>query len=72
MQRQISDADLRELARLQRRGPARPLTDYAVMAKRDDAMAAAYRSGNYTMKLIAEHFSMHYATVSRAIRRQNG
>ncbi|MFO7858262.1 MAG: helix-turn-helix domain-containing protein [Ectothiorhodospiraceae bacterium] len=32
-------------------------------------MARAYRSGGYTMKAIAEHFGVHYATVSRAVRR---
>ena len=29
-------------------------------------MAAAYRSGDYSMKAIAEYFGVHYATVSRA------
>lgn len=72
MQRQLPDGDLREVPRLQRRGPARPLAEYAAMGRRAEAMAAAYRSGDYTMKQIAEHFGVHYATVSRTIRRQGG
>jgi predicted DNA binding protein len=32
-------------------------------------MAAAYVSGAYTMKAIAEYFGVHYSTVSRAVRR---
>jgi hypothetical protein len=31
------------------------------------AMVAAYRSGDYSMKAIAEYFGVHYSTVSRAI-----
>lgn len=72
MQQQLPEGDLREVPRLQRRGPGRPLSEYAAMGDRDEAMAAAYRSGDYTMKQIAEHFGVHYATVSRAIRRQGG
>ncbi len=32
-------------------------------------MAHAYHSGAYTMKQIAEAFSVHYMTVSRAVRK---
>ena len=35
---------------------------------RKRAMAQAYLSGNFTMKEIAEHFGVHYSTVSRAVR----
>lgn len=69
MQQQVPDGDLTEVPRLQRRGPARPLTEYEASNGRDQAMAAAYRSGDYTMKQIAEHFGVHYATVSRAVSR---
>ncbi|MEE8283765.1 MAG: helix-turn-helix domain-containing protein [Alphaproteobacteria bacterium] len=34
-----------------------------------EAMARAYLAGGATMKAIAEHFGVHYATVSRAVRR---
>ena len=67
--KQLPDGDLSEVPRLQRRGPARPLAEFARMGNRNYCMAQAYLSGHYTMKQIAAHFGVHYATVSRAIRR---
>ncbi len=32
------------------------------------SMARAYLSGAYTMAMLAEHFGVHYQTVSRAVR----
>jgi len=32
-------------------------------------MAEAYLEGGYKMDKIAEHFSVHYATVSRAVKK---
>jgi transposase len=32
-------------------------------------MALAYASGDHSMQGIAQHFGVHYATVSRAVRR---
>lgn len=51
-----------------RRDPAlrRLLAGYA---DRDDAMRHAYATGQYTLKQIATHFGVHYATVSRAVTR---
>lgn len=40
-----------------------------LLGDQDPAMAAAYRSGDYTMKQIADYFGVHYAIVSRAVRR---
>ena len=34
------------------------------------AMAAAYATGDYTMQQIADCFGVHYATVSRAVKRK--
>ena len=36
---------------------------------RDEAMARAYRSGAYTMAMVAAHFGVHSMTVSRAVRK---
>ena len=59
-----------EIPRLQRWGRAAPLAAYERRYRdRDEAMAAAYRSGHYTMQVIARHFGVHYATVSRAVRK---
>jgi len=35
-------------------------------------MALAHGTGDYTMKEIAETFGVHYATVSRAVKRLEG
>lgn len=67
--RNLPEGDLREVPRLQRRAPAKRLADYAKANERDTAMAKAYRSGDYTMKQIADYFGVHYATVSRKIRK---
>lgn len=69
MQAQVGGADrLAEVPRAQRRALAKPLDDYVARhPDRNAAMAAAYRSGQYSMKAIAEHFGVHYATVSRAV-----
>lgn len=68
--RAAGGAGLGEVPKAQRRGRVRPLADYARRYKdRDRAMAAAYGSGHYTLNAIAEHFGVHYATVSRALRR---
>ena len=70
MQRNLPVGDLREVPRLQRRGPARPLEEHAKESERNSAIDKAYRSGDYTMKQLADHFGVHYATVSRIIRKR--
>lgn len=58
-----------EVPKAQRRTVVPSLVEYAISyPNRDVAMARAYRSGAYTMKAIAEHFGVHYMTVSRAVR----
>jgi predicted DNA-binding protein YlxM (UPF0122 family) len=37
--------------------------------QRDSGMVSAYRSGDYTMREIADWFGVHYATVSRALKK---
>ncbi|MBX9869482.1 MAG: hypothetical protein K2X63_06765 [Burkholderiaceae bacterium] len=45
------------------------LDEYATQsAHRNAAMVQAYRSGAYTIAEIAAYFSVHYMTVSRAVR----
>ena len=61
--------DLSEISRLQRRPLAKPLSGYAeTISDRKLAMVKAWLSGDYTMKEISESFSVHYSTVSRAIK----
>ena len=72
MQRQIEGdgAALAEVPRLQRRAAAKPLAEYEANHRRNEAMAMAYASGDHSMKAIAQHFGVHYATVSRAVARR--
>jgi REP element-mobilizing transposase RayT len=65
--------DLAEVPRLQRRAMAKPLDWYVEhMEDSRKAIALAYQSGDYTMKEIARAFSVHYSTVSRAIKHFEG
>lgn len=60
---------LREVSKAQKRIQAKTLHEYATGYKdRNESMAKAYYSGAYTMREIAEHFGVHYMTVSRAVR----
>jgi hypothetical protein len=70
MQAIAKSDDFSEIPRIQRRPPARPLSDYeSCSSDRSNAMAAAHLSGNYSLAQIAKHFGVHYATVSRAVAR---
>lgn len=60
---------LREVPMAQRRKKPVTLKEYENRYNdRADAMARAYRGGGYTMQAIADHFGVHYATVSRAVK----
>jgi DNA-binding MarR family transcriptional regulator len=52
----------------QRRAIAQPLADFEANYPRNEAMARSYLSGQHTMAAIANHFGVHYATVSRAVK----
>lgn len=61
--------ELKEISTSHRRSLALPLADYQKKySNRREAMARAYQSGAYTMAQIADYFSVHYVTVSRAVR----
>jgi len=61
--------NLLEIPRAQRRALARELADYANTYERDDAVALAYLSGHHTMAAVANHFDVHYTTVSRLVKK---
>ena len=64
------DAAPIEVPLAQRRAPAPPLAHFAALPlPRDTAMARAYATGAYTLAEVARAFGVHYATVSRAVRR---
>ena len=58
-----------EVPSAQRRALARELADYASAYERDDAIALAYLSGHHTMAAVADHFGVHYTTVSRLVKK---
>ena len=61
---------LSEIPLAERQTLAKSLGEYQIEYPiRDQAMAKAYLSGAYTMKQIASFFSVHYMTVSRAVRK---
>ena len=68
------DTDLGEIPRIQRRAVAKPLSSFVKGAQenRDAEIAAAFRSGDYTVKQIAEHFDVHYSTMSRLVKKAEG
>lgn len=59
---------LDEIPRAQRRALTQPLPDFEQSYPRNEAMARAFLSGQHSMVAIAEHFGVHYSTVSRAVR----
>ncbi len=64
-----SDKDISEVPRIQRRAQAKPLSYYSSFGNRNAGIAAAYQTGDYTMKEIADAFGLHYATVSRVVKK---
>jgi len=64
---------LREVPRAQRRPFAKSLLHFEqAYADRREAMARAFLTGSYTMLEVADHFRVHYSTVSRAVRSMAG
>jgi putative transposase len=54
----------------QKRPATKPLAYYQQScAHRNNAILSAHQSGGYTMILIANHFKVHYSTVSRIVAR---
>jgi len=66
----VGESDLREVPRMQRRVQAKSLDWYMEnYSSRDEGIVSAYATGDYLMKDIADEFSVHYSTVSRAIKK---
>ena len=67
------EQSLKDIPRLQKQGPAKPLQYYEEnSADRVEAMAKAYLSGHYTLEQVGAHFGVSYATVSRAVKKVEG
>ena len=64
------EKELSEVPSSQRRKKPLPLATYAAQgAKRDDSITLAYASGGYTQKEIGDYFGLHYARISRIIKK---
>ena len=61
-----------EIPRAQRLAlnPAAPLEYFVALPERNTAIAQAFASGAYTQQQIAQSFGLHYASVSRIVRKQ--
>lgn len=72
LQRRLhADDHLKEIPRAQRRPAPKPIKHYAAtIPDPKRAMVKAYQSGGYTLAEIANHFNVHYSTVSRAVGRR--
>jgi len=64
-------SNLDEVPKVQWKPSGRNLDEYADEAvDRNSAMASAYLEGGYRMNEIARRFGVHYATVSRAVKKK--
>ncbi|WP_263079861.1 transposase [Endozoicomonas sp. Mp262] len=71
IEKPITRETLSEVPHKQRRKPAKPLTYYQKgYEPAEAAVCAAFNSGGYTQKAIADFFGLHYSTVSKMITRQ--
>jgi len=62
--------DVLTVPKAQRRPPAPALSDIAAShPERNTAIMAAYATGAYSYREIAEQFGVHLATVGRVVRR---
>ena len=62
---------LSEVPATRHRSPPKPLEHHGKTARiRDKVIAAAYRFGGYSIKVIGDHFGLHYSMVSRAVGKE--
>jgi putative transposase len=63
--------DALTIPRVQRRAPPPALASFATQSQgRDEEIVAAYATGAYSYREIAQHFGIHPATVGRVVRRR--
>lgn len=69
----LSDVDKFSIPKIQRCGPAPSLAEIEQSCdNRNNAITAAYATGRYSYRTIAEHFGVHLATVGRIVRGYKG
>lgn len=66
------DKVLSEIPKAQRRLQVKSIADYVSNSEsRNTAIVSAYRSGNYTLAELGEHFGLHYSTVGGIVKNHN-
>jgi putative transposase len=63
------DATLREIPKMQRFADRPTMSDIFSAGASAEAIHRAYRDYGYTQRAIAQHMGVHYATISRRIRK---
>ncbi|PLW80950.1 addiction module toxin RelE [Kineobactrum sediminis] len=65
----LGNVDKFSIPKVQRSGPVPSLAEFEQSCDtRNNAMTAAYATGRYSYRTIAEHFGVHPATVGRVVR----
>ena len=68
--KQLASGKVMDKARQRKAKPVKKLNTFSKRAKDPKAaMVNAYGTGNYTLAQIADHFNVHYSTVSRVVKR---
>lgn len=73
VQAKRSEVDEMNVPKVQRRAPAPPLAEIAKRtASRNEAIVAAYATGAYSYRQIADHFGLHLVTIGEIVRKAKG
>ena len=74
MQAHLDDASVdRNIPKAQRRPPSRPLEEIeADYQDRNEAIVAAYATGEFSYQQVADYFAVHFTTVGRIVRSSRG
>ena len=62
------EQSLEDIPKPQKSTPPKPLEYFIERYERDEGMARAYLTGNYTLAGVGKAFGVSYATVSRAVK----
>ncbi|WP_257284586.1 transposase [Endozoicomonas sp. SESOKO1] len=73
IEKPVKGKALSEVPHKQQRKPAPPLEFYQTSCNSiESAVCAAFDSGGYTQKAIADYFGLHYSTVSKMVKKVGG
>ncbi len=67
--KQLASGKIMDKARQRKAKKLKPLSDFSKRFKNTKtAMVKAYKTGDYTLDQIGQHFGVHYSTVSRTVK----